>query len=162
MKFKLPLIVVVDIETSRNFYEDVLNQKVILDFGANITFDGEFSLQTKSSWADFIFKTENDILSKPDNFELYFEEDQFDEFVERLKSFEIQYVHDVAEYPWGQRAVRFYDPDMHIIEVGESMETVINRFIALGLSVEETAERTQHPVEFVKKCFEKQGREVKK
>jgi len=127
-----------------NFIEDILNQKVILDFGANITFEGDFSLQSKETWVEFTHKTENDILIKPDNFELYFEEEQFDEFVERLQSFEIQYVHDVTEYPWGQRVIRFYDPDMHMIEVGESMASVIKRFIDQGLSVEETAERTQH------------------
>lgn len=153
MKFKLPLIVVSDIAVSRKFYEDVLKQEVVLDFGANITFDGEFSLQTKSTWVDFIYKIESDIISKPDNFELYFEEEQFDEFIERLKSFEIQYLHDVVEYPWGQRVIRFYDPDMHIIEVGESMEIVVRRFIGQGLSVEETAKRTQHPIEFVRKCL---------
>lgn len=153
MKYKLPLIVVTDISVSRKFYEEVLNQKVILDFGANITFTGEFSLQTKASWVNFINKTQNDIVYKTNNFELYFEEEQFDEFVERLKSFDIQYVHDVVEYPWGQRVIRFYDPDMHIIEVGESMETVIKRFIAQGLSIEETAERTQHPIQFVKSCL---------
>ncbi|KGP74765.1 glyoxalase [Desulfosporosinus sp. Tol-M] len=144
MKFKLPLIVVSDIVAARKFYEDILNQKVILDFGANITFEGDFSLQSKETWVEFTHKTENDILIKPDNFELYFEEEQFDEFVERLQSFEIQYVHDVTEYPWGQRVIRFYDPDMHMIEVGESMASVIKRFIDQGLSVEETAERTQH------------------
>lgn len=153
MKYKLPLIVVTDISVSRKFYEEVLNQKVILDFGANITFTGEFSLQTKASWVNFINKTQNDIVYKTNNFELYFEEEQFDEFVERLKSFDIQYVHDVVEYPWGQRVIRFYDPDMHIIEVGESMETAIKRFIAQGLSIEETAERTQHPIQFVKSCL---------
>jgi len=26
--------------------------------------------------------------------------------------------------PWGQRVIRFYDPDMHIVEVGESLESV--------------------------------------
>jgi len=41
---------------------------------------------------------------------------------------------------------------MHIIEVGEKMETVVKRFIRQGLSIEETAERTQHPIEFVKAC----------
>ncbi len=153
MKYKLPLIVVDDMAVSRKFYQDVLNQKVVLDFGANITFDGEFSLQTKSTWAEFINKTQNDIMSKPDNFELYFEEEHFDEFVEWLKSFEIQYLHNVVEYPWGQRVIRFYDPDMHIIEVGESMETVVKRFIGQGLSVEETAKRTQHPIEFIRKCL---------
>jgi catechol 2,3-dioxygenase-like lactoylglutathione lyase family enzyme len=153
MKFKLPLIVVNDIEASRRFYEDVLHQKVILDFGANITFEGEFSLQSKASWAEFINKPENEIVSKPDNFELYFEEDRFDKFVERLKSFEITYLHNVVEYPWGQRVIRFYDPDMNIIEVGESMENVVRRFIEQGFSIEETAERTQHPIEFVKRCL---------
>lgn len=151
MKFKLPLIVVADLVTSRKFYEDVLKQKVILDFGANITFAGDFSLQSKESWLEFIHK--NEISSKPDNFELYFEEEQFDDFVERLKSYEVQYVHGVVEYSWGQRVIRFYDPDMHIIEVGESMVTVVKRFIDQGLSIEETAKKTQHPLEFVKNCL---------
>lgn len=153
MKFKCPLIIVSDIETSRKFYEDVLNQKVILDFGANITFDGDFSLQSKSSWVDFINRDEKYIISKPDNFELYFEEVRFDDFVERLKSVDIRYVHNVKEHSWGQRVVRFYDPDMHIIEVGESMENVVRRFINQGLTIEETAERTQHPIEFVRQCL---------
>ena len=153
MKYKMPLIVVKDMAVSRKFYEEVLNQKVEMDFGANITFEKAFSLQTKDSWVDFIRKTEKDVHNKPDNFELYFEEEQFENFVERLKSFEINYVHDVIEYPWGQRVIRFYDPDMHMIEVGESMETVVKRFIGQGLSIEETAERTQHPIEFVKSCL---------
>lgn len=153
MRFKVPLIVVEDIDISRKFYEDVLQQEVILDFGANITFAGEFSLQSKESWLKFIHKTGKDVLSKPDNFELYFEEEQFDEFIKGLESLEIEFVHDIVEYPWGQRVIRFYDPDMHMIEVGEKMETVVRRFIAQGLSVEETAERTQHPVEFVKGCL---------
>lgn len=153
MKFKLPLIVVKDMALSRKFYEEVLNQKVVLDFGANITFEGAFSLQTKGTWVDFIRRTEQDVLNKPDNFELYFEEEQFEEFVERLKSYEISYVHDVIEYPWGQRVIRFYDPDMHMIEVGESMKTVVKKFIEQGISIEETAERIQHPIEFVKSCL---------
>ncbi|HNZ82753.1 MAG: VOC family protein [Sedimentibacter sp.] len=158
MKYKLPLIVVDDMAVSRKFYEEVLNQRVIIDYGANITFSGDFALQTKESWVNFIRKSENDVLFKSNNFELYFEEDQFDEFVEDLKSFKVQYVHNVIEYPWGQRVIRFYDPDMHIIEVGERMETVVRRFIGQGLSIEETAERTQQPVEFVKACYESSSR----
>lgn len=124
-----------------------------MDFGANITFEGDFALQTKSTWADFIDKNEKDIIAKSNNFELYFEEEQFDDFVERLKSHAIQYVHEIKEFPWGQRVIRFYDPDMHIIEVGERMEAVVKRLIRQGLSVEETAERTQYPVDFVRQCL---------
>jgi catechol 2,3-dioxygenase-like lactoylglutathione lyase family enzyme len=145
--------VVKDIEKSRKFYEEVLKQKVVLDFGANITFAGDFSLQTKSSWVDFIDKTEAEVIFNSNSFELYFEEAGFDNFVEQLKSHAIQYIHDVRDYPWGQRVIRFYDPDMHIIEVGESMVSVVRRFLDEGLSMEETAERTQHPLEFVKSCL---------
>jgi hypothetical protein len=42
---------------------------------------------------------------------------------------------------------------MHIIEIGESMVSVVKRFLNQGLSVEETAQRTQHPIEFVKQCL---------
>ena len=86
--------------------------------------------------------------------ELYFEEDRFDSFVRRLESLEIQYVHPVKEHPWGQRVVRFYDPDRHILEVGENMRAVCRRFLGSGLTPEETAARMDVPVEYVRECAE--------
>ena len=43
-------------------------------------------------------------------------------FQEKLEncSFEINYVHKLKEYPWGQKAIRIYDPDGHMIEIGET------------------------------------------
>ncbi|MEL7655067.1 MAG: VOC family protein [Bacillota bacterium] len=158
MKYKLPLIVVEDMERSRKFYEEILGQKVILDFGANITFAGDFSLQTKDSWRTFIGDYEDTIIFRPNNFELYFEERNFQEFVSKLKSLEVELIHDVVEYPWGQRVIRFYDPDKHIIEVGENMVTVVKRFIDQGLSIEETVEKTQHPIEFVENAIKEKTR----
>jgi catechol 2,3-dioxygenase-like lactoylglutathione lyase family enzyme len=153
VKYKLPLIVVEDMERSRKFYEDILGQKVILDFGANITFEGDFSLQTKDSWRGFIGDCEDTIMFRPNNFELYFEEKQFEKFVQMLKNCGVELIHDVRRYPWGQSVIRFYDPDKHIIEVGESMASVIRRFHDEGLSVEEIVERTQHPQEFVESAL---------
>lgn len=150
MKYKLPLIVVADMERSRKFYEELLGQKVILDFGANITFEGDFSLQTRDSWRGFIGDSEDTVIFRPNSFELYFEEKNFEEFIEKLKDYNgVELVHDVREYSWGQHVIRFYDPDKHIIEVGESMERVIGRFRDQGMTVEEIAERTQHPLAFV-------------
>ena len=155
MKFSAPLIVVENMKKSREFYEKVLHQKVILDFGENITFDGDFSLQTNLSWQGFIDKSKTEILQKSNNFELYFEEENFDDFMSHLNSFDqIELVHKVKEYPWGQRVIRFYDPDYHIIEVGENMRTVVKRFLAEGLTVEETSKRSQFPIEFVESCVE--------
>jgi hypothetical protein len=155
MKFKCSLIVVNNIYVARSFYENVLNQKVKYDFGENVVYHGDFSIQLKPHFANMISINQDDIVNKSNNFELYFEEENLDEFIERLKDIkEIQYIHTLIEHSWGQRVIRFYDPDMNIIEVGESMENVIKRFLSQGLSVEETAKRTQHPIEFVSKCLE--------
>lgn len=155
MRFSAPLIVVEDIERSRAFYEKVLCQNVILDFGENITFEGDFSLQSAASWQKFIGKNANDILKKSNNFELYFEEDDFEAFLSNLKQYEdIEYVHSVHEYPWGQKVIRFYDPDKHMIEVGENMRSVVKRFLAGGMSPEQAAERSQFPLEFIISCIE--------
>lgn len=76
-----------------------------------------------------------------------------DAFCNHLKSFEISYVHELFEHRWGQRVVRFYDPDKHIIEVGEKMDAVILRFMNQGLSVEDIAFRMDVPVDCVNVCL---------
>lgn len=70
-------------------------------------------------------------------------------FYQHLESFDILYVHKLHEYPWGQRIVRFYDPDGHIIEAAEKLDAVIARFVAQGLSPEETVNRMGIPLDFV-------------
>jgi catechol 2,3-dioxygenase-like lactoylglutathione lyase family enzyme len=153
MKFSGPLIAVNDVEVSKKFYQEVLGQKIVLDFGANVTFSGHFFIQ--AGFGELVGFDGNEIVQGSKSFELYFEEDDLDGFLKHLKGFpDLKYVHDVKEYPWGQRVIRFYDPDLHLIEVGESMEVVVKRFLKQGLSVEETVERTMFPIEFVKKCME--------
>ena len=70
-------------------------------------------------------------------------------FYQHLESFDILYIHKLHEHPWGQRVVRFYDPDGHIIEAAEKLDAVIARFVAQGLSPEETANRMGIPLDFV-------------
>lgn len=60
----------------------------------------------------------------------------------------------IVEHSWGQRVVRFYDPDKHIIEVGENIIMVVRRFLNSGLSIEETSIRMDVPVDYVKSCLE--------
>ena len=56
----------------------------------------------------------------------------------------------MIEHRWGQRVVRFYDPDRHIIEVGENMKTVCRHFLDSGMTPEETAVRMDVPLKAVK------------
>ena len=153
MKFKNPLLVVSDMEKSKKFYKDVLILRVIMDFGANVTLTGGLCLQTKETWMGFIDAKEEDIIFGGNNAEIYFEEDDFDAFAEKLKGIDdIDYVHPVIEHRWGQRVVRFYDPDRHIIEVGENLKFVCRRFLDSGMTEEEVAVRMDVPLKFVQAC----------
>ena len=153
MKFKNPLLVVSDMEKAKKFYKDVLNLRVIMDFGANVTLTGGLCLQTKETWMGFIDAKEEDIIFGGNNAEIYFEEEEFDAFAETRNGIvDIDYDHPVIEHRWGQRVVRFYDPDRHIIEVGENLKFVCRRFLDSGMTEEEVAVRMDVPLKFVQAC----------
>ena len=151
MKLKNPMLVVTDIDKSVEFYKKVFGLHVIMDFGANKTLTGGLALQTVETYKDFIGKS--DISFGGNNFEIYFEEDNFDEFADKLKKCDVEYVHPIVEHSWGQRVVRFYDPDKHIIEVGENMKIVCKRFLNSGMTPEQVAERMDVPMKFVNACM---------
>ena len=151
MKLKNPMLVVNDIDKSVDFYKKVLRLHVSMDFGANKTLTGGLVLQTQETYKEFIGT--NDIEFGGNNFEIYFEEDDCDGFAERLKKCDVEYVHPVIEHSWGQRVVRFYDPDRHIIEVGENMKIVCRRFLDSGMTPEQVAERMDVPMKFINACM---------
>lgn len=150
MKLKNTLLVVRDIDKTVEFYKKVFGLRVITDFGANKTLTGGLVLQTEETFKEFIGTDE--ISFGGNNFEIYFEEDDFDGFIKRLNDCEIEYVHPVKEHSWGQRALRIYDPDKHIIEIGENIKTVCKRFLESGMTEQEVAVRMDVPVKFVKAC----------
>lgn len=140
MKFEGVCIAVKDVNLSKKFYQELFGLEVLQDYGINISFGG-LSLQQEFDWLAGVPK--ESILEKSHNMELYFEEDDFDSFVSKLKQrSNIQYIGDgVKEAGWGQRSIRFYDLDSHIIEVGENMKMVVKRFLNSGMSMEETSKR---------------------
>lgn len=152
MKYGGVLFAVSDLKKSIEFYEDVLQLKLVHDFGSNVAFDNGLSLQTLDSWQDFIQNKE--VTFYANNAELYFEEENFDSFVKKLKNRDdITYVHGVIEHRWGQRAVRIYDPDGHIIEISECIPQVCMRFLNSGLTIEQTAIRMDVSVDYIKDCI---------
>ena len=155
MEHKTTLIAVKDIEKSKAFYKSVLGLDVVLDVGANVELTGGISLQTADSWAKFIRKSESEIIFSSNAIELYFETDDIDNFTLKLKSFaDIEYLHPLMEHSWGQRAVRFYDVDHHIIEVAENMVMVTKKFIKSGLTLEQTAKRMDVGIDYIKAILE--------
>ena len=146
-KFICPLLVVKDIASSRRFYEEVLGQEVKNDFGEDVVFKGAFAIHEAKHFAGL---TGVDTAEGPrPSHELYFEDDDLSSGEERLKAAGVEFVHPVREQPWKQRCLRCYDPDGHIVEVGESMEAVVRRLHGEGMTAEEITKACKMPVEFV-------------
>jgi catechol 2,3-dioxygenase-like lactoylglutathione lyase family enzyme len=100
--------------------------QVVTDFGKNVILTEGLVLQERQLWEEFVDK---EVILGGNAMELYFEDNDLDAFAENLDSspYEIQYVNRLMEHDWGQRVIRFYDPDMHLIEVGESLEYVARK-----------------------------------
>ena len=140
MKYEGVCIAVKDVERSKRFYQELFELEVFQDYGINVSFGG-LSLQQEFDWLIGIPK--ESVAERSHNMELYFEEDNFDDFLVKLEGRDdINYIGDgVKEAGWGQRSIRFYDLDGHIIEVGENMKMVVKRFLDSGMSMEETSKR---------------------
>lgn len=120
MKLKNVLIVVKDIEKSKQFYKDLFGLDLVLDNGGNMILTEGLVLQDEKIWEKFLGK---DIIPKNNSCELYFEEQNIESFIEKLESLypDIQYVNRLMTHSWGQKVVRFYDLDGTLIEVGTPM-----------------------------------------
>lgn len=91
------------------------------------------------------------------NLELCFETEDLDGFLKELdRRPEIRRLGGVIEHGWGQRVVRFYDPDGHLIEVGEDMGLVVRRFLASGMTLEEVSGRMDVSLGDLKKLLDAQ------
>ena len=120
MKLKNILIVVKDIERSRQFYHDLFGLELLLDNDGHMILSEGLVLQDRKIWKEFLGR---DIIPENNSCELYFEERDLEAFVEKLEKYdpEIRYVNRLMTHSWGQKVVRFYDPDGNLIEVGTPM-----------------------------------------
>ena len=123
MKLKNILIVVKDIEKSRQFYHDLFGIDLVLDNDGNMILTEGLVLQDEKIWKNFLGK---DIVSKSNSCELYFEEHDIEAFIEKLERMypDIEYVNRLMTHSWGQRVIRFYDLDGNLIEVGTPIESI--------------------------------------
>jgi len=120
MKLRNILIVVNDIEKSKQFYHDLFGLDMVLDNDGNMILTEGLVLQDEKIWREFL---EKDITHENNSCELYFEERDIEAFVEKLERLypDIKYVNKLMEHSWGQKVVRFYDLDGNLIEVGTPM-----------------------------------------
>ena len=120
MKLKNVLIVVKDMERAKRFYHDLFGLEMILDNDGNMILTEGLVLQEEKYWKEFLGR---EIIPENNACELYFEESDVEGFIERLEKYypDVEYVNRLMTHSWGQKVIRFYDPDGNLIEVGTPM-----------------------------------------
>ena len=120
MKLKSTLIVVGDCRKSLAFYHDLFGLELLADNDGNMILSDGLVLQEERWWKQFLGR---EAVPKNNASELYFEEPDVEAFVERLERLfpDVEYVNRLMTHSWGQKVVRFYDPDGNLIEVGTPM-----------------------------------------
>ena len=114
------LVVVKDIKKAEKYYHDLFGLETLADNDGNMILSGGLVLQEEKYWRGFIGR---EVVPQSNAFEVYFEEENVDAFYEKLKALypETVFVNLPMTHSWGQRVVRFYDPDGNLIEVGTPM-----------------------------------------
>lgn len=142
------VLFVSDIEKSKEFYVKVLNREIENDFGNNVGLKGGIGLwQPREN--HIVMTGCNDVKTKSNRTELYFESNDIAKDYNILKQHKVNFLHELLEEQWGQLTVRFFDPDYHLIEIGESLPTFVKRMYNEGLSEQQVAEKTGIPIETV-------------
>ena len=152
MKYICSVISVADINAARRFYEELLGLEVFQDYGKNVAFSCGLALQHDFDWLVGLPKEK--VIKKSNNAEIVFETQDFDGFLNKLKQYpDIECLGEVIKHSWGQRVIRFYDLDGHIVEVGEDMKMVIKRFLASGMTMEEVSVKMDASIEDLTKLL---------
>lgn len=117
MQYKGTLLVVKDCNAALRFYRDLFGFELVRDNDGNMELTGGLFLQEAAYWEAFIGKS---AVSENNCTELYFEEADIEAFAQKLEKLypDTEYVNRLMTHSWGQKVVRFYDPDGNLIEVG--------------------------------------------
>lgn len=117
MNYKGTLIVVKDCHRALQFYRDLFGFELVRDNDGNMELTGHLYLQESRYWEKF---TGQSVIPRSVSTELYFEETDIEAFVKKLETLYpgTEYVNRLMTHSWGQRVIRFFDPDGNLIEVG--------------------------------------------
>jgi catechol 2,3-dioxygenase-like lactoylglutathione lyase family enzyme len=143
MVFHSTVLFVANINHSKDFYTRILNFSVEFDFGKNIVFNNGLSLWEMQP--EHIINRKSATENRTNRFELYFETENIDLVFETLNSAGVEFLHNQHEESWGQRTIRLFDPDNHLIEIGESMQVFVNNMFDKGLTTDQIAEKSGIP-----------------
>ena len=120
LEFKNTVLLVEDVEKSKKFYVELLGQEISEDFGRYIGFKAGFGIWLAEFAHNLIFNQSiESITSTRKQVELYFETEDINSTYRQLKDQNVEFIHPIEQQQWWQNVLRCYDPDHHIVEIGE-------------------------------------------
>jgi catechol 2,3-dioxygenase-like lactoylglutathione lyase family enzyme len=148
------VLFVKDISVSRDFYMNIFRQEIQYDFGTNVMFKSGLTIWELRKDHEIYNCYPNENMERTNKFEIYFETDDLDGIISSIESNSIEKLHEVKEEPWGQRTIRLFDPDGHMIEIGESMVSFVKR-LSLFMSPKEVSGKTGLSIEQIEQLIGK-------
>jgi catechol 2,3-dioxygenase-like lactoylglutathione lyase family enzyme len=123
------IVFVKDMNVSKKFYSELLGLKVMNSYPTIIWFENNFAIHDAAALYKTIYK--KDLPSPParqgkDNIDIYFECTDLEALFNSLQEQNVQFIHPIETQAWGQKVIRFYDPDYHIVEIGEPFRVDFN------------------------------------
>ncbi len=116
------IVLVESIETSKRFYSDFLGLEILHDWESMVIFKNRLAIHQTDLLlpklvAEKFLKQGKQGAS---NIIIYLEleNENIEDYYTRMQEKKVEILHDIQKLPW-QKKFRIYDPDNHIIEIGE-------------------------------------------
>ncbi len=153
VRYLSAVLFVRDIAAAKRFYMDLLGMEIDLDFGTNVGLKGGLTLWQLDPGQVLPRRLGMEATSdrKTNRFELYFEAADTGVVLAKLKASGTEFLHEMEEEPYGQLTMRVFDPDRHLIEIAETMEAMVRRMHAGGLTPEQVSQKSAIPLDRVEK-----------
>lgn len=117
MRLRNILFVVNNLEKSEAFYKDIFHMVPLSRFEGKVIMSEGLVLQEGTLKEA---EEKEDVL-------LYFEENNMEAFYQELQKKEVRFKDPLYESEDGRMVVRIYDPDLYLIEIGETMNAMRRR-----------------------------------
>jgi catechol 2,3-dioxygenase-like lactoylglutathione lyase family enzyme len=120
IRFRHSIALVRDMEESKHFYRDVLGLAIVQDFETFVLFQNDFAIHRADLFYEYINKPYHGEKMGHDNVDFYLTTTDLDNVRDKLKDNQVMFIHDIKQMAWGEKVIRVYDPDGHILEIGDA------------------------------------------
>jgi len=120
IRFRNAIALVRDIKISKTFFADTLGIPIVQDTESYVLFEGHFAIHSAELFYEYIEKPYDGEKMGRDNLDLYFTTSNLAAMQEKLTRAGVTFIHGIRKCAWGESVLRIYDPDGHIVEIGDA------------------------------------------